>query len=123
MYLAAQCFRDTLIEVNVPEESVEKAFKAFLSLKKKRTVVDSSYNEVIKIASKISSQLSKNLSFKSLGNKSNAPEETKQESRQNLPLCSSSNEDSSGTPELAENEEEKCENIQPSFNSEGSSEN
>jgi hypothetical protein len=34
MFLAAECFRDTLIEIGVKEESADTARKAFLALKK-----------------------------------------------------------------------------------------
>lgn len=34
MFLAAECFRDSLVEIGVNEESAETARKAFLTLKK-----------------------------------------------------------------------------------------
>lgn len=34
MFLAAECFRDTLIEIGVNEESAETARRTFLALKK-----------------------------------------------------------------------------------------
>ena len=34
MFLAGECFRDTLIEIGIGEEPAEAARKAFLSLKK-----------------------------------------------------------------------------------------
>lgn len=52
MFLAAECFRDSLIEIGVNEYSAETARKAFLTLKKNS--MDETQNKIRRIASKIS---------------------------------------------------------------------
>lgn len=60
MYIAAECFRDTLMEIGLGEESAETARRAFLTLK--RGSMEETQNKIRRIASKISVQSSKNLS-------------------------------------------------------------
>ena len=52
MFLAAECFRDTLIEIGVKEESADTARKAFLALKK--NTMEETQNKIRRIASKLS---------------------------------------------------------------------
>ena len=52
MFLAAECFRDTLIEIGVDEDSAENGRRTFLSLKK--NTMEETQNKIRKIASKIS---------------------------------------------------------------------
>ena len=51
MFLAADCFHDSLIEIGVNQDSAETARKAFLSLKK--NTMEVTQNKIRKIASKI----------------------------------------------------------------------
>lgn len=116
MFQAAQCFRDTLIEVNLDPESAEKARRAFLSLKKNKAVEDSSHVAVKRLASRISSQVSKNLSM-SFGPYSVVPEEMKQAQQQSSPFDQSP-EIINVTP-APPDEEEKYDHTSPSFLSGG----
>ena len=52
MILAAECFKDTLIDAGLDEDSAEIARKALLTLKK--TTVEETQNKILKIASKLS---------------------------------------------------------------------
>ena len=68
MFLAAECFKDTLIEIGLDEESAETARKAFLTLKK--NTMEETQNKISKIASKISfkSASAKSISSKDFAN-------------------------------------------------------
>ena len=52
MYLAAECFRDTLIEIGIDEDAAETAQRAFLTMKK--STLEETQNKISRIASKIS---------------------------------------------------------------------
>ena len=61
MFIAAECFKETLMEIGLQEESAETARRAFLTLKR-GTNEDETMNKIKRIASKISAQSSKSLS-------------------------------------------------------------
>ena len=52
MFLAAECFRDTLIEIGVNEESAETARRTFLALK--NNTLEKTQNKIRRIASRLS---------------------------------------------------------------------
>ena len=52
MYFAAECFRDTLIEIGVNEESAETARKTFIALK--CSSVEDTQKKIRRIASRVS---------------------------------------------------------------------
>lgn len=51
MFLAAECFRDTLIEIGVDEDSAENGRRTFLSLKK--NTMEETQNKIRRIASRM----------------------------------------------------------------------
>lgn len=59
MFLAAECFRDTLIEIGVNEESAETARRTFLALKK--NTLEKTQNKIRRIASRLSCKSSRSL--------------------------------------------------------------
>ena len=56
MFLVAECFKDTLIEIGLDEDSAETARRAFYTLKK--DPIEETQNKIRRIASKISIQSS-----------------------------------------------------------------
>ena len=52
MFIAAECFRDTLLEIGVKEDSAEQARRTFLSLK--RNTMEETQNKIRRIASRMS---------------------------------------------------------------------
>ena len=71
MFLAAECFRDTLLEIGLDDESAESARRAFLTLKK------STMEETQKKIRRIASEISSIKSSKSQASQSMGPEEKK----------------------------------------------
>ena len=61
MFIAAECFKETLMEIGLGEDSAETARRAFLTLKRGNNE-DETMNKIKRIASKISAQSSKSLS-------------------------------------------------------------
>ena len=56
MFIAADCFRDTLLEIGVNEESVETARRTFLALKK--SDIEETQSKINKIAEQVSQKSS-----------------------------------------------------------------
>ena len=59
MNLAADCFKETFMEVGIDEDSAETARTAFLNMKKSSGVVEENQSWIMRMASKLSNKSSK----------------------------------------------------------------